>query len=182
MSGLPSRKVLIYGGLIVLLLAANLFRLSGSGTPETAQAVERSAASRIRVPELEVAASGAAQVGKRDVFRAIEKAVPKPVAVAPVAPQPEPARPDPTEIAIEQARKQLDSVRLIGVVASGEGALAVFELDGNTLSRVVGDEIVSGFRLDRISQSEIRARHERLGLVAILSLGGVRPMQITRVQ
>ena len=182
MSGISKPRLILYGVLLVALFAANLYRISLSPQAELAEAVTRDAAP-IRVPELHLALrTEAAPPGARDIFRPNAAPAPKPVETPKPAPQPAVAKPDAREIAIGQATKQIDAVKLVGVLASGEGALAVFEHDGNTLSRFVGDEIVSGFKLDRISQGEIRARHDRLGLVAILSLGGVRPMQMTRVE
>ncbi len=182
MSGISKNRLILYGVLLVALLGANLYRLNLAPETEVAEAVSREAAP-IRVPELHVAArTDATAPGTRDIFRPNAAPAPKPVVAAAPAPEPVVQTPDPIEIAIGQVTKQLDAVKLVGVLASGEGALAVFEHDGNTLSRFVGDEIVSGFKLDRISQREIRARHDRLGLVAILSLGGVRPMQMTRVE
>ena len=181
MSGISRTRLLLYGLAVALLLAANAWRLSTSPETDIAEAVAHEAG-QIRVPTLHVTVGrkDLPIIGQRDVFRAGAAPAPKPSAAPAPAPKIEP--PDPLEIARQQATKKLDAVRLIGVVASGEGALAVFEHDGNTLSRFVGDEIVSGFKLDRISQGEIRARHEQLGLVATLSLGGVRPMQMTRVE
>lgn len=181
MSGIPRTRVLLYAALIIGLIGALWLRTTRDPA-DVAQAVAR-AETPIRVPELHVATSQeGARLGTRDIFRTAPKPISAPVVTAQPAQREEPTKPDPIEIAIEQAKKSLDAVKLIGVVASGEGALAVFEQDGNTHSRVVGDQIVSGFKLERISQGEIRARHERLGLVAVLSLGGVRPMQWTRVE
>lgn len=176
-------RILLYGLAVIVLLAANAYRLSTAPETDVAEAVAREAG-QIRVPALHVAVGrkDLPDVGVRDIFRAGAAPRPEPVATPAPAAAPTVAPPDPIEIAREQATRKLDAVRLIGIVASGEGALAVFEHDGNTLSRFVGDEIVSGFRLERISQGEIRARHEQLGLVATLSLGGVRPMQMTRVE
>lgn len=183
MSGISRTRLALYGLAVVVLLALNAWRMSTA--PETAlsEAVRRDTAP-IGVPNLQASLgrTDLPAIGERDLFRAAAAPEPKPVVTAAPAPAAPPKAPDPIEIAREQATKQLDQVRLIGVLASGDKALAVFEHDGNTLSRFVGDEIVSGFKLDRISQGEIRARHERLGLVAILSLGGVRPMQMTRVE
>ena len=183
MTGIPTKRLVIYGLVIVGLVAGLGRRLASDGANDTVAAIERAVAP-IRVPDLQVVREleTTQLIGQRDLFRASPKAPSKPVVAVTSAPAPEPARPDPIEIAIEQAKKAMDPVRLIGVVASGEGALAVFQYEGNTLSRVVGDEIVSGFKLERISQGEIRARHERLGLIAILSLGGTRPLQWTRIE
>jgi len=183
MSGISRTRLLLYGLAVILLLAANAYRLTTAPEADIAEAVMRDTG-QIRVPALHVAVGrkDLPNVGVRDVFRAGAAPTPEPVAAPAPVSAPKVAPPDPLEIAREQATKKLDAVRLIGIVASGDGALAVYERDGGTPSRFVGDEIVSGFKLDRISQGEIRARHERLGLVATLSLGGVRPMQMTRVE
>ena len=183
MSGISRNRLLLYAALLLALLAANAWRFLNAPDAELAEAVERQTAP-IGVPDLavHVGRSDLPALGDRDIFRAGPAPAPKPAVVTAPTPTQVQAPPDPIEIAREQVTKQLDAVRLVGVMASGERALAVFEHDGNTLSRFVGDEIVSGFKLDRISQGEVRARHDRLGLVAILSLGGVRPMQMTRVE
>ncbi len=181
MNGISTFRLALYVVVIAGLLAANAWRLSQGGNPDVAEAITRDA-TPMRVPKLALSVEDAPVIGTRDLFRAGAAPVPKPVVVQKPEAAPQPQAPDPIEIARDQAAKKLDAVRLIGVVASGEGALAVFAHDGNTVSRVLGDEIVSGFKLDRISQGEIRARHDQLGLVAILSLGGVRPMQMTRVE
>lgn len=183
MTGISRSRLFLYGLAVLVLLAANVWRLASAPEAELAEAVQRSR-EPIGVPDLQVAVGRleTPAIGTRDLFRAGAAPAPAPVAVVAPDPTPRPQAPNPIEIAREQAAKQLDEVRLVGVMAAGERALAVFEHDGNTLSRFVGDEIVSGFTLDRISQGEVQARHERLGLVAILSLGGVRPMQMTRVE
>ncbi len=182
MNGVSRNRLILYAVLIVGLLGANLFRMGTATDAELAEAVSSERAP-IRVPALEVALrSDGGNPGTRDIFRPNAAPAPKPIEAPAPAPEPTVRQPDALEIAIEQASRRLGAVKLVGVLASDDGALAVFELDGDTLSRFVGDDIVSGFKLEHISQREIRARHERLGLEAVLSLGAVTPMQVTRVE
>lgn len=182
MNGISKTRMVLYALLLVILAGANVYRMGTAPQTETVEPVARKAA-MIRVPELEVAgASDAPMPGARDIFRPNTAPEPEQVAAPPPEPTPSVQPPDPRDGAIRRATAQLGTVKLVGVLASGEGALAVFEFEGNTLSRFVGDNIVAGFKLERISNNEIWARNDELGLVAILSLGGTRPMQMTRVE
>jgi Tfp pilus assembly protein PilP len=180
MNGIPKKRLLLYGLLLVALAALNLFRLESQGT-ETVEAVKTDTRATT-VPELVLdAADPTRRAGTRDIFRAAPEPPPPPVAVTPSEPETEPVPPDPRQIALDAARRQVEAYKLIGVVASGDGALAVLDHDGNTQTRGLGEEMAPGFVLDRISQGEIRVRNERLGVIAVMTLGGADPLQMIRI-
>lgn len=182
MSGISLRKAALYGAAILLLLGLNLMRLGKEEEPASAAAVIQETEA-VTVPQLALSiGENGVEIGRRDLFRPNAPEPPKPVVVAPKpAPAPAPPPPDPRAIAIERAEMRLEAVKLIGVLTSFEGALAVIQNEGNTLSKRQGEEIIPGFVLDRIAQDEIRVRNERLGLVAVLSLGDRLPMQMIRI-
>lgn len=178
--GMSGKKVALYAVLVGVLVAANAMRL-GQDVSEVSTALPQDA-TPVSVPDLAVGrGQSSANPGTRDLFRPATVRAPAPQVVSAPTPKVEAKRPDPRAIALEKARERIDTFRLVGVVGSEDGALAILEQDGNTLARGLGEDIVSGFKLDQIAQNEIRLKNIQLGVIAVLSLGGTDPLQMIRV-
>lgn len=174
-------RVIIYSSLIAALVALNVYSevRDPDDTPQPAVQAQQTNAFG-RGLELTLLAAPIPPAN-RDIFRAVEtRQVPKPVVAKPaVAERP---RQDPIEFAIGKARQEIENLKLIGVLDSEVSALAVIEHEGNTVSRSVGQEVLPGFRLEKVSQGSIQLRHDQLGFAAIISLGGREPLQVIRVE
>ena len=182
-AGISRKRLMLYGGAIVALAALNLLTWEASA-PDVTEAAPREAARLSQMAELHIARDMAAPppLGARDLFIrrpvAVEATVAAPVPETQAEPPPPP---DPRAAAIEQARRELADLRLVGVMSAGESSLAVLYHNGNTTNWAVGDEVLPGYRLDRITRDDVQLRNETVGVAAVLSIGGRRPLQLIRV-
>jgi Tfp pilus assembly protein PilP len=179
--GMSPRRLALYGAAVAALIALNLAGWQRED-PENGATRGAPKANLMQMPDLHMAREfeSVSELGTRDLFsrRPLPaSAEPKP---ATVAQRPAPP-PDPRDVAMSKARELLGDIRLIGVMSAGDSSLAVLYHKGNTTNRAVGDEIVPGYKLDRITRDDVQLRNEDVGVAAVLSMGGRKPMQLIRV-
>lgn len=164
MAAVSYRKVAIYGAVIAVLIGANAWRFYlpalTSNSPD--QAVARLAVANL--PELSVAREfvGFSAPLTRDLFgRKIAKP-PVPVVEKPTIQTP--AAPNPEAIALANAQKILDAIKVLGILGSDSGPVAVIEYDGITASVARGQEISPGYIVKSLSLTHLVVRNEQIGL------------------
>ena len=178
MSGIPRGRMILYALAVLGLVAVNLVRLQDDRRP-TAPVAVGVPPPIVTVPDLEVAGdlAGGDVPASRDLFR---RPVERPVApVEPPKPAAAPAPPpDPLQVARSRAAKTMEGIKLMGVLRGGDRLLAVVQHDGSTYSLAEGDLLAPGFVVGTISTNEVRIVNDRLGLTAVVILGGGEPTRI----
>ena len=82
------------------------------------------------------------------------------------------------QLARSRAAKTMEGIKLMGVLRGGDRLLAVVQHDGATYSLAEGDLLAPGFVVGAISTNEVRIVNDRLGLTAVVILGGGEPTRI----
>ena len=164
MAAVSFRKVAIYGAVIAVLIGANAWRfyLPTLNSNTADQAVARLAVANL--PELSVAREfvGFRAPATRDLFGRNIQEPP-----APTVEEPEiqaPAAPDPEAIARAKAQKILDAIKVLGILGSASGPVALIEYDGITASVARGQEISPGYIVKSLSLTHLVVRNEQIGL------------------
>ncbi len=177
-AGIPTGRLLLYGGAVAVLVAVNVVRLGDTTDTATGPEQRQALIPVTERPALLVARDieGPAVPPVRDLFR---RGAPRPlVAEAPVVEAPPPPPPDPLQVARNSAIEKLRDMRLIGVMESGGNTLAVLEHDGIATSVGEGMEVIPGFMVRTISIDEIEIEHSQMGLTGTLSIDNLSAAKI----
>ncbi len=174
-AGIPTGRLLLYGGAVAVLVAVNVVRLGGTTDTATGPEQRQALIPVTERPALLVARDieGPAVPPVRDLFR---RGAPRPLVAE--APAVEAPPPDPLQVARNSAIEKLRDMRLIGVMESGGNTLAVLEHDGIATSVGEGMEVIPGFMVRTISIDEIEIEHSQMGLTGTLSIDNLSAAKI----
>jgi hypothetical protein len=173
MNGVSIKRRLLYAGVVVLLLAANVLRWLWAEPLGEASSVAGIAEPVAAIPELVVARELVATPpsATRDLFRrppddaapSIAAATPPPVTrTAPVV--------DPLKVAKDAATRQFDAMQLLGVMRAGEDLQIMLQYEGQMKLLKVGQDVLPGFTIAEITNDTARIAHAELGLIAIVPM------------
>lgn len=169
--GIPPRRLALYGLAAAALVGLNALRY----VPGTEGSVDGPEAPRPgalpELPELAVVTeiTGFSGPPSRNLFRPGAADAPPP----PPAPEPEPEAappPDPDARARAEAERALDSVRAIGFLSTGEGVMAVLNVDGTIVNAFRGDTPVPGFTVSEVRIDSVTLLHGELELARTFGL------------
>lgn len=168
MFGISPIRWLLYGGALALLVGLNVYRLSGAG-PDAVAGDQPAVQVIPDLPDIAALGDEAGDSGQpgRDLFRNVEPPPPPPEPVEPEPePEPEPEAPpaDPRAEAIVRANQALDGIKLVGLMSSGPGMVAVYENDDSVETVFVGDEMIPGFVVREITMVGVVVENNDLGL------------------
>ena len=171
--GLTPRKLALYGGLVAVLVAANL--VLRAGRPQERAPGPDAAAPAILAETPRLAIAGELDAPPPPAGRALFQAEIRVVA----PPPPEPARPavraappppDPVAEARAAAARDLEAMRLVGVMTTGRGLMAMVKHGDNTLRVYDGDPLIGGFAVVSISGTSLTVSDADLGMGAVYSM------------
>ena len=161
--GIPLGRLAVYAGAVALLVGLNVARFTWRDSGPVAP-VSHGTAGLSELPSLAVASDFVEVPGQplRNLFRADAPAPPPPPEPAPEA-QPEPA-PDPGVQIRSAAESALDSISVIGFLSTGDGIVAVLNMDGSIVNAFKGDRPAPGFLVSDVTIDSVTLTHVELGL------------------
>lgn len=166
--GIPAKRLVLYLAVAAVLIGANLWRWQPTGDTAAPAVSDRAVMPIVDTPTLALARDlqmAEMQPG-RDLFRR-GAAMPEP---APEPDAPLPPAPDPERAARLKAAEAFESMRLLGVMGTGENMLAVLEYQGQAANLAEGMDIIPDYTVTRISVTTIQIENKSMGLTGILTV------------
>jgi len=162
MFGVSSTRLAIYGVIVAVLIAANLWRL-GQDIRTTPPATS-AAAAQTALPDLVLTPPAAISPAERDLFR---KPGNEAEAPPPPAPPPPPRLIQPVDELAQQidlANEILDDYRVVGILRVGPDMVATMERNGLIVTVKEGEKLPEGFIATEVAISHVILEHDALGV------------------
>lgn len=165
--GISRARFLLYGAVVLALAGANVWRFQSARIAVATQLDESLPEPLEAYDGLQMADdfAGFERPARRDLFATV---APKPKTPPPKkVVKKEVPKVDPRRIALENAKKIFNAVKVLGILGARENPVAVIEYQNNIAALAKGAEVLPGFRIRDISLTHVTLRNDDLGVEEI---------------